>query len=96
MEKLFERRIKMRKLLVLVFVAVMCVPSYGSILVYKTVQTGTVLDLTGPSVVKVTENGYLVLDVDLTAQDVCSAQQITYTGKSGATLRALSRKCCAS
>ena len=39
----------MRKFLVLVFVAVMCVPSYGSILVYKTAQTGTALDITGPA-----------------------------------------------
>jgi hypothetical protein len=90
MKKLFERRIKMRKLLLLVFVAAMCVPSYGDILVYKTTQTATVLDITVPaSLDKVTEKGFLVLDVDLTTQDVCEAQQITYTGKSGATLRAL-------
>ncbi len=81
MENLFERRIKMRKLLVLVFVAVMCVPSYGSILVYKTAQTGTVLDITGSaSLGKETDKGYLVLDIDLTTQTVNSAQQITYSG----------------
>jgi hypothetical protein len=90
MKKLFERRIKMRKLLLLVFVAVMCVPSYGSILVYKTTATATVLDTTGPSLGKVIETGYLVLSIDLTTQDVCEARQITHTGKSGATLRALS------
>ena len=89
MKKLFERRIKMRKLLLLVFVAVMCVPSYGSILVYRTTETATVLDTTGPTLGKVTEKGYLVISVNLDTQDVCEAQQITYTGKSGATLRAL-------
>jgi hypothetical protein len=90
MKKLFERKIKMRKLLLLVFVAVMCVPSYGSILVYKTTETATVLDTTGPSLGKVTEKGYLVISVNLDTQDVCEAQQITHTGTSGATLRALS------
>ena len=91
MEKLFERRFKMKKLLALVFVAVICVPSYGSILVYKTTQTATVLDLTGSaSLGKETEKGFLVLDIDLATQTVNSAQQITYSGTSGATLRALS------
>jgi hypothetical protein len=89
MKKLFERRIKMRKLLLLVFVAALCVPCYGSILVYKTTQTATVLDTTGPSLGKVTEQGYLVISIDLATQDVCEARQITHTGKSGATLKAL-------
>ncbi|MGD0573396.1 MAG: hypothetical protein ABSB11_10320, partial [Sedimentisphaerales bacterium] len=71
----------MRKFLVLVFVAALCAPSYGSILVYKTAQTGTVLDITGSaSLGKETEKGYLVIDVDLTTQTVNSAQQITYSG----------------
>jgi hypothetical protein len=89
MKKLFERRIKMRKLLLLVFVAVMCVPSYGSILIYRTTETATVLDTTGPTLGKVTEKGYLVISVNLDTQDVCEAQQITHTGTSGPTLRAL-------
>ncbi|MGD0596904.1 MAG: hypothetical protein ABSA64_05200 [Sedimentisphaerales bacterium] len=80
----------MRKLLLLVFVAMMCVPSYGSILVYRTTETATVLDTTGSaSLGKVTEKGYLVISVNLDTQDVCEAQQITHTGTGGATLRAL-------
>jgi hypothetical protein len=94
MEKLFERRFKMKKLLALVLVAVfaaaMCATSYGSILVYKTTQTSTVLDITGSaSITKVAEKGFLVIDVDLTTQTVTSAQQITFTGRGGATLRSL-------
>ena len=59
----------------------LCIPSYGSILVYKTAQTGTVLDITGSaSLGKETDKGYLVLDIDLTTQTVNSAQQITYSG----------------
>jgi hypothetical protein len=81
MKTLFERRIQMRKslvLLVLVFVAAMCVPSYGSILVYKTSVTHTIFNITGDSWAKDTEKGYLVLDVNLATQTVSSAQQITY------------------
>ncbi|MGA2172135.1 MAG: hypothetical protein ABSG82_03865 [Sedimentisphaerales bacterium] len=72
----------MRKLLVLVFVAVMCVPSYGSILVYKTTQAATVFDVTGATPMsKVTQKGYLVLDVNLATQTVNGdAYQITYSG----------------
>ncbi len=82
MEKLFERRIKMRKLLVLVFVAVfvamMCVPSYGNnTLVYKTTQKTS--DFSSGAIVAQTLNGYLVLVVTDT-QDVCDAQQLTYQG----------------
>lgn|GEM_PF-7000041 len=66
----------MRKLLLLVFVAVMCVPCYGDILVYKTSSKATVFDTTGPT--KEAEKGFLVLDVDLGTQTVSSAQQITY------------------
>ena len=83
MEKLFESRFKMRKLLVLIFVAVfvamMCVPSYGnSILVFKTTQKTSAYD--SGALVKQTLAGYLVLEVTET-EDVCDAQQITYGGK---------------
>ncbi|MGD0552485.1 MAG: hypothetical protein ABSB25_07515 [Sedimentisphaerales bacterium] len=71
----------MRKLLVLVFVAVfvamMCVPSYGnSTLVYKTSQKTS--DFSTDALVKQTLAGYLVLSVNLDTQDVCDAQQLTY------------------
>jgi hypothetical protein len=88
MKKLFERRIKMRKLLLLVFVALMCVPSYGDILVYKTTQKATMLNLTDVSLNKETEKGYLVIDIDLATQDVCDAQQITYSGETQRALAA--------
>jgi len=83
MKKLFERRNKMRKLLVLVFVAVfvamMCVPSYGDILVYKTSQKTS--DFSGDALNKETQNGYLILNVDLgTPQTVSAAQLLTYGG----------------
>jgi len=72
----------MKKLLVLLFVAAICIPSYGSILVYKTTTTATEFGITAPGTgpTKVTEKGYLVIDVDLTTQIVASAQQITYGG----------------
>ncbi|MBE3116775.1 hypothetical protein IMZ68_06175, partial [Candidatus Bathyarchaeota archaeon] len=89
MKKLFERRIKMRKLLVLVFVAVMCVPSYGSILVYKTTQTATVFDLAGGTEDKETQKGFLVLDINLADQTINSAQQITYSGETQRALTAV-------
>ena len=76
MKKLFERRIKMRKLLLLVFVAMLCVPSYGSILVYKTTATATMVGDSGPA--KQTQLGYLVLDVATDTQTVNAAQQIIY------------------
>jgi hypothetical protein len=75
-EKFFERRIKMRKLLLLVFVAMLCVPSYGSMLVYKTTTTATIVGDSGPE--KQTQKGVLVLDVTTATQTVNAAQQITY------------------
>jgi hypothetical protein len=73
----------MRKLLVsvfvAVFVAVMCAPSYGDILVYKTTQTTTIFD-TG-SLVKETVKGYLVLNVNLDTQTVSDAQYLLYRSK---------------
>ncbi len=70
----------MKKLLVLLFVAAMCIPSYGDILVYKTTTKDTVFNLTAPgTMTKETEKGYLVLDVDLATQDINEAQQVTYS-----------------
>ncbi len=71
----------MKKLLVLFFAAAMCVPSYGSILVYKTSKTATVVDFAGHSVAKVAEKGYLVLDINLATQTVNTAQQVAYVAK---------------
>ena len=88
MKKLFERRINMRKLLLLVFVALMCVPSYGDILVYKTTQTATVFDLAGGTENKETQKGFLVLDINLATQTINSAQQVTYSGTTQRTLDA--------
>jgi uncharacterized repeat protein (TIGR02543 family) len=80
MKKLFERRLKMRKLLVSVFVAVfvaaMCVPSYGGILVYKTSQKTSAYDSGGLE--KDTLPGYLVVKVDPATQAISEAQLLTY------------------
>lgn len=66
----------MRKLLLLVIVAAMCVPCYGGILVYKTSTSATVFTGDVKEVQK--DRGYLVLDVDFDTQTVNSAQQVTY------------------
>jgi hypothetical protein len=71
----------MKKLLILFFLAAMCVPGYGSILVYKTSKTATVVDFAGHSVAKVAEKGYLVFDVNLATQTVNDAQQVAYVAK---------------
>jgi hypothetical protein len=71
----------MKKLLILFFVAAMCVPCCGSILVYKTSKTAAVVDFAGHSVAKVAEKGYLVFDVNLATQTVNDAQQVAYVAK---------------
>jgi len=77
---------KMKKLLVLIFVAAMCIPSYGAdtgnILVYATTATATVFDFTAATRTVETEKGFLVLDVNLTSQTVLAAQHVTYSGTS--------------
>jgi hypothetical protein len=69
----------MRKLLVLIFVAVLCVPSYGSILVYRTSVIDTVFHGDAPT--KKSLPGYLILNVNLDTQVVSDAQHLTYTFK---------------
>jgi hypothetical protein len=74
----------MKKLLVLFFVAVMCIPSYGSILVYKVSSIAQVFDIdVNNTTTKRTETSYLVIDVNLTTQTVASAQELTYWGTTG-------------
>jgi len=83
----------MKKLLVLFFVAAMCVPCYGAndtnhinILVYGTTTTATIFDFTAPGTRTVeTMKGFLVLDVNLTSRvsgRVLAAQHVTYSGTS--------------
>ena len=69
----------MRKLLVLIFVAALCVPGYGSILVYRTSVMDTVFSGNAPT--KETLPGYLILNVNLDTQVVSDAQHLTYTIK---------------
>lgn len=70
-----------KKLLVFVFVAVVCATCYGDILVYKTTTNNTVF--TESTTQKKLERGYLVLDVNLVIQTVISAQQIVYSSSTG-------------
>jgi hypothetical protein len=68
----------MKKLLVLFFVATMCVPTYGDILVYTTSVTATHFDLAGGTRTVETQKGYLVIDLNLNTGVVTSAQHVTY------------------
>jgi len=74
----------MKKLLVLFFVAAMCVPSYGAhdILVYTTSTTATIFDLTAATRSVETKKGFLVIDIDLATGVVDTAQHVTYSGTS--------------
>ncbi len=78
----------MKKLLVLVFVAAMCVPSYGEVLVYKTKQKGTTFSFNNwdddyGRYQGQMADGFLLLDVDIDSGRILlinnSAFWITYT-----------------
>ncbi|MGA2173122.1 MAG: hypothetical protein ABSG82_08990 [Sedimentisphaerales bacterium] len=80
----------MKKLLVLVSVAAMCLPSYGDILVYKTTcNFNTRIDFTdadkttasGVSAEKL--NGYIVLDIDTDTGELNSNPAVIFYGGKG-------------
>jgi hypothetical protein len=69
----------MRKLLLLIFAAALCAPSYGSILVYRTSVTDTIFSGDAPT--KKSLPGYLILNVNPDTQVVSEARHLTYTFK---------------
>jgi len=81
----------MKKLLVLVFIAALCMPSYGEILVYKvTCSFDTWIDYNDTDYYDVATSvgtkqltGYLVLDVDLDTWEFNGDPIVIYYGKQG-------------